>query len=645
MFILRDELVSPQTRSVLQSAARAVIWNRRGSLFQQVKRLEESAPAVVAPPPRRRPATAMPETAAPLPKLEFFNGLGGFAADGGEYVTILGEGQWTPAPWINVIANPSFGFQVSVEGGGYTWSINSQQNQISPGPTTRSAIGQAKCSTFATKTAENSGVPRLCLFAKRPRPTSSGMVRATAVSSTLRTESRSSFCNTCRSQDSIKISRLKIHNHSRRSRKLSITAYVEWVLGTSRPASAPFVATAIDPETGAMLARNHWSAEYGSRVAFADLAGRQVAWTGDRTEFLGRNGTLDHPAALEGRTPLSNRVGAGLDPCGALQARLELAPNEETEIVFFLGEAATKAEAVALITRYRTADLDSVLRAVTRLWDDVLGTVQVRTPDRAMDILLNRWLLYQTLSCRVWARAAFYQASGAYGFRDQLQDVMALSASKPEVTREHLLRAAARQFVEGDVQHWWLPPSGQGVRTRISDDRIWLAYAAAHYVEVTGDGAVLDEMVPFLEGPVLRAEQLESYFQPMVSEEHGTLFEHCARALDQSLAVGSHGLPLIGTGDWNDGINRVGAGGKGESIWLGWFLHATLSAFAQLAESRGEQTRAAPGGSTQPRWRDRWSEKAGTATGTCAPSSMTEHRWVPPRAANAESIRSRSRGQ
>ena len=361
MFILRAELVSAQTRSLLQSAARAVIWSRRGSLFQQVKRLEESGAG-------RRAAAKTPAAtercraaASPLPKLEFFNGLGGFAAGGREYVTILGEGQWTPAPWINVIANPSFGFQVSVEGGGYTWSINSQQNQLTPVvQRSRSAIGQARCSTFATRTAENSGVRRRCRFAKRPRPTSPGTVRATAASSTLRTESRSSFCNTCRSQDPIKISRLKIRNHSRRSRRLSVTAYVEWVLGTSRAASAPFVVTEIDPETGAMLARNHWSTEFGSRVAFADLAGRQVAWTGDRTEFLGRNGTLDHPAALEGETPLSNRVGAGLDPCGALQTRLELAPNEAAEIVFFLGEAATKAEAVALITRYRTADLDSV---------------------------------------------------------------------------------------------------------------------------------------------------------------------------------------------------------------------------------------------------------------------------------------------
>ena len=592
VFILRDETISPQTRSVLQCAARAVIWNRRGSLFQQVKRLEESA-AAIAPPPRRRPTTRMATIAAPVPEVEFFNGLGGFADDGREYVTILGEGQWTPAPWINVIANPSFGFQVSVEGAGYTWSINSQQNQLSPW--SNDPVTDRPGEVFYLRD-EDSG--------ELWSPTALPIREETSPYLSRHGQGYSRFEHTSHGislnlllyvplKDEIKISRLKIRNRSLRSRRLSITAYVEWVLGTLRSASAPFVVTEIDSETGAMLARNHWSAEYGSRIAFADLAGRQVVYTGDRKEFVGRDGTLDHPAALEDAARLSSRVGAGLDPCCALQTRIELAPNEETEVVFFLGEASTKAEAVALITRYRTADLDAELRSVTGFWDDILGAVQVRTPDRAMDLLLNRWLLYQTLSCRVWARAACYQVSGAYGFRDQLQDVMALCASKPEVTREHLLRAAARQFIEGDVQHWWHPPSGQGVRTRTSDDPSWLAYASAHYVEVTGDDAVLDQIVPFLDGPALRDDQLESYFQPAVAQEQATLFEHCARGLDKSLAVGGHGLPLIGTGDWNDGLNLVGAGGKGESVWLGWFLYTNLLAFAKLAESRGEETRAA----------------------------------------------------
>jgi cyclic beta-1,2-glucan synthetase len=368
---------------------------------------------------------------------------------------------------------------------------------------------------------------------------------------------------------------------------------VEWVLGPSRGASALSIVTEIDPETGAMLARNPWNMMFGSRVAFADLGGRQTAWTGDRREFLGRNGTLDNPAALAGEALLSQRAGAGLDACSALQAPVELEPGGSTEIVFFLGQAATAAAAQVLVLRYRAADLDQILRDVIAYWDDLLGTVQIKTPDRSMDIMVNRWMLYQTLACRLWARSAFYQASGAYGFRDQLQDGMSLALSRPEMTRAHLLRAAARQFVEGDVQHWWLPPSGQGVRTRISDDRIWLANAVAHYVETTQDLAVLDESIPFLEGQALRPGEHDSYFQPAVADEIASLFEHCARGLDQSLATGEHGLPLIGTGDWNDGMNRVGEKGRGESVWLGWFLYATLSAFAPLASARGEETRAA----------------------------------------------------
>jgi len=394
-------------------------------------------------------------------------------------------------------------------------------------------------------------------------------------------------------QDSIKVSRLTVRNGSGRTRRLSVTAYAEWVLGTSRSASAPFIVTEIDADTKAMLARNTWSSDFAGRVAFADLSGAQTSWTGDRTEFLGRNGALERPAALTREGRLSGRVGAGLDPCAALQTVLELRAGERAEVVFFLGEAATREEAGSLIARYRTADLDVLLQAVEDRWNSVLGAVQVKTPDRSMDLLLNRWLLYQTLACRVWSRSAFYQAGGAYGFRDQLQDVIALAAGTPGIAREHILRAAARQFVEGDVQHWWHPPSGRGVRTRISDDAAWLPYAVLHYRDTTGDAAVLDEVLPFLDGPTLASGQEESYFRPSVSSEQGTLFEHCARALDRALAVGVHGLPLMGTGDWNDGMNRVGREGRGESVWLGWFLHATLRDFAPVAEDRGDRARAA----------------------------------------------------
>jgi cyclic beta-1,2-glucan synthetase len=328
-------------------------------------------------------------------------------------------------------------------------------------------------------------------------------------------------------------------------------------------------------------------------VAFADLAGAQTAWTGDRTEFLGRHGALDQPAGMERGRRLSGRVGAGLDPCSALQTMVELRAGGRAEIVFLVGEAASHTEAAELVTRYRAADLDAVLRSVAARWDEVLGAVQVRTPDRALDILLNGWLLYQTLACRVWARTAFYQAGGAYGFRDQLQDVMALTFTGQSYYREHLLRAAGRQFREGDVQHWWHPHSGAGVRTRCSDDLLWLPFAVARYLESTGDEAILEERTPFLEGPALEAGQHEAYGQPSVSGEDGTLYEHCVRAIDRSVTSGSHGLPLMGSGDWNDGMNRVGYQGRGESVWLGWFLTTVLKGFSTLAEKRGDGERAA----------------------------------------------------
>jgi cyclic beta-1,2-glucan synthetase len=592
VFIVRADLATVEARVALQTVARAVLMGRRGSLSEQVKRLRDPKPA--APPPMRRSLVhQVPEPVLDLPNPEYFNGLGGFVSDGREYVTILGEGEWTPAPWINVIANPAFGFQVSAEGGGYTWSANSRENQLTPW--SNDPVVDRPGEVIYVRDAESGDLWG---------PTAGPIRDDTAPYLAWHGQGYSRFQHAGHGvllellqyvplDDSIKISRLKIRNNSGRPRQLSVTAYVEWVLGTSRGASAPSVVTEIDVKTKAMFARNPWRIGFGARVAFADIAGRQQSWTGDRTEFLGRNGALDHPGALAAATPLSNWTGAGLDPCGALQTHVELEPQGVTEIVFFLGEAATRADAQSLVARYRNADLNAVLEAVIQHWDDVLGAVHVKTPDRSLDIMLNRWLLYQTLACRVWARSAFYQASGAYGFRDQLQDGMALAMARPAITRAHLLRAAARQFGEGDVQHWWLPQTGQGVRTRVSDDRVWLAHAVAAYVETTGDDRVLDEMVPFLEGAALRPGEHDSFFQPMISDKPATLFEHCARGLDQSLSVGEHGLPLIGTGDWNDGMNRVGELGKGESVWLGWFLHSTLTALAPLAERRGEQARAA----------------------------------------------------
>jgi cyclic beta-1,2-glucan synthetase len=592
VFVLRADLVPAETRTLLLSMARAVLVGRRGTLSEQLERSQEGSTAAALL-PGRVPSRDRPQT-VPVPRdLEFFNGLGGFAADGREYVTILGPARAIPMPWINVIANPGFGFQVAVEGSGYTWSLSSRENQLTPW--SNDPVADRPGEVFYLRD-EDSG--------ELWGPTAAPMRDDGAAYVARHGQGYSRFEHTAHGialdllqyvplADPVKLSRLTIRNLSTRTRRLSLTAYVEWVLGPSRSASALSVVTEMDPETGAMFARNPWNTTFGAQVAFADLGGRQTAWTGDRREFLGRNGTLDDPAALAADTPLSQRVGAGLDPCGALQGPVELKPGATVEVVFLLGQAATAVDAQSLIARYRGADLDAVLREVVAYWDDALGTVQVKTPDRSMDLMLNRWLLYQTLACRMWARSAFYQASGAFGFRDQLQDGMALALSRPALARAHLLRAAARQFVEGDVQHWWLPPSGQGVRTRISDDRIWLAYAAAHYVETTGDVAVLDEPVPFLEGQALACGEHDAYFRPMRAEESASLFEHCARGLDQSLTVGAHGLPLIGTGDWNDGMNRVGEQGKGESVWLGWFLHATLTAFAPFAKARGDAARAA----------------------------------------------------
>jgi cyclic beta-1,2-glucan synthetase len=593
VFVLRADLVSPEIRGLLSACARAVLHGNRGSLADQLKRARDLNPTGAPSTRRPPPPAAAPETPLPRPAMEFFNGLGGFTNDGHEYLTFLEGNDRTPAPWLNVVANPSFGFQVSADGSGFTWSVNSQQNQLTPWSNDPVCDGPGEAIYVRDEdTGEVWGPTALPIRDK----TASYAARHGQGYSRFDHDSHGIALELLQFvpvDDSIKISRLKIANRSDRPRRLSITAYVEWVLGPNRSATAPYVVTEINPETGAIFAWNPWSEPFQDRVAFADLNGKQTAWTCDRTEFLGRDGAMDWPLALTSGAHLSNRTGAGLDPCGALQTRVTLDVAGTTDIVFFLGQSPGGAEAQSLVAKYRKADLDAVFAVVTQQWQDTLGVVQVKTPDRAMDILLNRWLPYQTLACRVWARSAFYQASGAYGFRDQLQDVMALCVSRPEIARAHILTAAARQFVEGDVQHWWLPESGRGVRTRVSDDRGWLVFVVAHYIRTTGDFAVLDETVPFLEGPVLKDGERDAFFLPTMAGAKASLFDHCALALDKSLVTGAHGLPLMGTGDWNDGLDGVGAGGKGESVWLGWFLYAALIAFADLADQHHNPERAA----------------------------------------------------
>ncbi len=592
VFILRGDQLSTEDRNTVMTGARAVLLSRRGSLADQVIRLERPERPVEALPPQPAATPAGTTEAPPRLALEFFNGLGGFADKGREYVIVLGPGQSTPAPWLNVVANPSFGFLVSESGSGYTWSGNSRENQLTPwsndpvsdpvseaiyvrddetgelwGPT--AAPIRFEDSTYVARHG-----PGYSRFEHRRSGIALNLLQFVPLG------------------DHLKIGVLTIENQSNRRRRLSVTAYAEWVLGTSRGTSAPQIVTDVEPTLQALLARNPWNADFADRVAFLDLGGRQAAWTADRTEFLGRNGAPERPAGLERGHRLSGTSGAGLDPCAALQVSFELAAGERTEVRILLGEAANATAAADLIRRGRALDDGATMLDVGAYWDTALGAITVRTPDRSMDILLNGWLLYQTLACRLWARTAFYQAGGAYGFRDQLQDVVALTISRRELVREHLLRAAAQQFQAGDVQHWWHPPLGRGVRTRISDDRLWLPYAVSRYLTVSGDAAILDEIVPFLEGPDIRPGQDDAYYLPGRSGESASLFEHCARAVDVSLAVGTHGLPLIGSGDWNDGMNRVGHEGRGESVWLGWFLHAVLAEICPIAEARGELRRA-----------------------------------------------------
>lgn len=534
--------------------------------------------------------TPMPSLS--IPKLEFFNGLGGFATDGHEYIIILNHGQWTPVPWVNVISNPTFGFIVSELGSGYTWSGNSRENKLTPW--SNDPVSDPPGETFYLRDNDTNelwtptALPIRVDHATYLIRHGHGYSRFEHLSHGIHSE----LLQLVSPDDPVKISSLTLTNVSGRTRSLTVVAYLEWVLGASRNVTASHLITELDSETKTLFAYNPWDIEFGKRIAFADLGGKQTQWTGNRAEFIGRNGSLEAPAGLLKGYGLKNRVGAGIDPCAAQLTVIELPPNGHTEIVFLLGQGDDRTQARELVQRYRTTKVATTLAQVQQSWRQVLHKVQVTTPDRALDVLLNGWLLYQTLSCRLWARAGFYQVGGAYGFRDQLQDSMALAVARPALTRAHLLRAAARQFVEGDVQHWWHPPSGRGVRTHFSDDRVWLPYVVAHYLKVTGDTQVLDEIVPFLEGAALAPGQDDAYYQPTQSLQAASLFEHCARALDVSLHTGSHGLPLMGSGDWNDGMNRVGHQGQGESVWLAWFLIATLNEFVGVAEMRGEKLRS-----------------------------------------------------
>jgi len=589
IFVRRADQLSPEDRTLLQAAARIVLSDDAGTLAEQLAPKRARVESLVPPPrPERNRRTERTTEEPPRRQLIFDNGVGGFTPDGREYVITLRPGETTPAPWVNVMANAQFGTLVSESGAAYTWAENCHEFRLTPwsnDPVTDPCgeafyIRDEETGEFwsPTPAPARGRTPYVCrhgfgysVFEHVEEGISSELTTFVAT------------------DDPVKIVRLVLCNTTDRTRSLSVTGYWEWVLGELRQKNQLHVVTEYDPVHGAILARNSYNTDFEGRVAFVAAAESKCVFTCDRSEFIGRNGTLRHPAALT-RNGLFGRVGAGLDSCAVLQTILELEPGEKREVIFRMGVGRTREHAQALLQTYRRADAcRDTIYMVRALWNDALGAVQVETPDAALNVLANGWLLYQTISCRVWARTGFYQSGGAFGFRDQLQDTMALIHSRPTLLREQLLRAAAHQFREGDVQHWWHPPHDRGVRTHFSDDYLWLPYAACRYVEALGDTGVLEEKIPFLEGRPVRPDEESYYDTPRHSEESGTLYEHCVRAIKRGLRFGEHGLPLIGCGDWNDGMNLIGEHGRGESVWLAFFLCDVLQNFSKLARQRNDE--------------------------------------------------------
>ncbi|MGK2897482.1 MAG: GH36-type glycosyl hydrolase domain-containing protein [Burkholderiaceae bacterium] len=590
IFVRAAHAIPEEGRVLLQSFARLVIDAGHGPLQAQVERRRSVADVQRPPVPIVRRLAPAPLPAVVQTDLLFANGLGGFTPDGREYVITVSPGHMTPVPWVNVLANPAFGTLVSESGSASTWSENAQAFRLTPwandpvaDPNTEAVYLRDEDSghfwsptllpsagTGSYKTRHGFGYS---VFEHDEDGVASGLTMFVAMAAP------------------IKFLVLTLCNRSGRDRRLSVTGYVEWVLGDERAKTAMHVGTARSAGSGALFAHNPGNADFAGRTAFFDVDAADapdVSVCCDRQAFLGPGGTLRRPGAMS-QARLSGTAGFALDPCAALRVPFTLADGETREIVFRLGAGATPEEACALVQRWRGPDAaHEALSAVKRHWTRTLGAVQVCTPDPSFDLLANGWLAYQTLACRLWARNAFYQSSGAFGFRDQLQDVMALVHAAPALVRQHLLRCAARQFAEGDVQHWWHPPAGRGVRTRCSDDFLWLPLATCRYVAVTGDTGVLDESAPFLSGSALRPGQMSCYELPTASGDVATLYEHGVHAIEHGLRFGVHGLPLMGGGDWNDGMNLVGAGGQGESVWLGFFLVTVLTQFGALAQQRGD---------------------------------------------------------
>jgi len=576
--------IPEEHRNLILAASSVVFSGGRGGLQQQLNPGPEPA----------SPRTFVPrggvgeEPSQPLPFLElpYFNGLGGFTKDGREYAIYLANETRPPVPWMNVMANATFGTMVSESGLGCTWSGNSQSNRLTPWHNDPVLDPQSEAIYLRDDESGRVWTPTALPIRERDA------YRARHGSGYTVYEHNSHAIGQeltvfVPPDEPVKVYRLRLRNDSSRTRQLTVTYFAEWVLGSVREDQQLHVQTAMDAESGAVTATQTWGGSGAGHVAFAASNPRPASWTGDRTFFLGRDGSMAKPAAL-GRSGLGNRCGVGLDPAVALQVTVAVAPGETAEVTFVLGQTETLEAARIAIAHAFSADVE----ATRERWDGICGTLQVRTPVLSIDLLLNRWLLYQALSCRFWGRSALYQSSGAFGFRDQLQDSLAFLYSAPHLTRDHILQCAARQFVEGDVQHWWHPDSGMGVRTRCSDDLVWLPYAVAQYIEITGDAAILDEPVPFLQAAPLVDGEQEHLSTPSISAETQPLWEHCRRVLDHAWRIGAHGLPLMGNGDWNDGLNRVGIDGRGESVWLAWFLCSVLTSFARLMERRNPEVAA-----------------------------------------------------
>jgi cyclic beta-1,2-glucan synthetase len=589
------EQISGEDRVLMQSVARIVLSDARGALADQLRRATVAkSPALPLLVPQVLdedvPAAAMPAANGPPAEgaqLVLDNGFGGFSPDGREYVIRSGPVH-TPAPWVNVLASPVFGSVMSESGQAYTWSENAHEFRLTPWG--NDPVSDRGGEAFYIRDEESG---RYWSPTALPAPSGGQYLTRHGFGYSVFEHSAHGISSELRSFVSLdaplKYSVLRLRNDGATPRRLSVTGYVEWVLGDLRARSAMHVVSELDPVSGALFARNAYNTEFSSRVGFFHVDAEHVASTCDRLEFIGRNRSLARPAALE-RSGLSGRAGAALDPCAALQVQLELQPGEERELVFMLGVGGRRnLDASGVVQRHTgSAAAAAALDKVREYWDQTLGAVRIETPEPELDAIANGWLMYQTIACRMWARSGYYQSGGAFGFRDQLQDAMATIHTRPELLREQLLLCAAHQFAQGDVQHWWHPPSNRGVRTRCSDDYLWLPLAAHRYIVATGDSAVLDERAPYLEGRELKPDEESYYDLPGQSHEQGTLYEHCVRAIRHGLRFGAHGLPLMGTCDWNDGMDRVGNEGRGESVWLAFFLVEVLQRFAELAERRAD---------------------------------------------------------